>query len=157
MKRQKNGCHWELNPRIPASALPLSYDSRTTASPHNLLYVLQRWDWAASVAHPWCHLWLWGLAVVQLSGRHSSCSDGALAVQARYPGWSLLTFSFPSILPQNRNLLLFRCENIFIPRKCMKILYANKFYNGNFFALVGSLLHTRTSPIAAAHISLYTW
>ena len=30
--------------RIPASSQPLSYDNRTTTSPHNPLYVLHRWD-----------------------------------------------------------------------------------------------------------------
>ena len=27
-----------------ASVLPLSYDNQTATSPHNLLYVLHRWD-----------------------------------------------------------------------------------------------------------------
>ena len=37
------------------------------------------------------------------------------------------------------------------------ILREYNFYNEIFSALVGSLLHTSTSPIAAAHISMYTW
>ena len=38
--------HWELNwghPWLELRALPLSYDNRTTTSPHNSLYVLHRW------------------------------------------------------------------------------------------------------------------
>ena len=51
----KAGSCQELNPghlACTASALPLSYNSQTTTSPHNPLYVLHRWDWNASVAHP---------------------------------------------------------------------------------------------------------
>ena len=33
----------------------------------------------------------------------------------------------------------------------------NKFYNKNFPTLVGPVLHTSTSRIAAARIALYTW
>ena len=49
----------------------------------------------------------------------------------------------------------FRTQN---KKKRTKIFYTNIiFYNEIFCALVGSWLHTSTSPIAAAHISLYTW
>ena len=49
-ENEKAGSFRESNPaRIPlawaASALPLSYDSRTTTNPHNPLYVLHRWYW----------------------------------------------------------------------------------------------------------------
>ena len=44
---EKAGSHRESNPlghlACAASALPLSYDNRTTTSPHNPLYVLHRW------------------------------------------------------------------------------------------------------------------
>ena len=43
---EKAGSHWESNPghlACAASALPLSYDNRTTTSPHNPLYILHRW------------------------------------------------------------------------------------------------------------------
>ena len=57
-----------------------------------------------------------------------------------------------------RNSLFVRCKNIFGRRKRTKIFYTNIILpNENFCALVGSWLHTSTSPIAAAHISLYTW
>ena len=44
---EKAGSRRESNPghlAYAASALPLSYDNRTTTSPHNPLYVLHRWD-----------------------------------------------------------------------------------------------------------------
>ena len=44
---EKASSHRESNPghlACAASALPLSYDNRTTTSPHNPLYVLHRWD-----------------------------------------------------------------------------------------------------------------
>ena len=44
---EKAGSRWESNPghlACAASALPLSYDNRTTTSPHNPLYVLHRWN-----------------------------------------------------------------------------------------------------------------
>ena len=44
---EKAGSRRESNPghlACAASALPLSYDNRTTTSPHNPLYVLHRWD-----------------------------------------------------------------------------------------------------------------
>ena len=44
---EKAGSRQESNPghlACAASALPLSYDNRTTTSPHNPLYVLHRWD-----------------------------------------------------------------------------------------------------------------
>ena len=56
-----------------------------------------------------------------------------------------------------RNSLYFRYKNIFVHRKCTKIFYTNKFYNKIFPTLVGSVLHTSTSRIAAAHTSRYTW
>ena len=43
---EKAGSRRESNPGHPAcaaSALPLSYDNRTTTTPHNPLYVLHRW------------------------------------------------------------------------------------------------------------------
>ena len=44
---EKAGSHRESNPGHlwlePASALPLSHNSRTTTSPHNPLYVLHKW------------------------------------------------------------------------------------------------------------------
>ena len=70
---------------------------------------------------------------------------------------SLLNVSTTNYYYYYRNSLLFCCENIFVPRKRTKIFYANKFYNENFYVLVVSLLHTSTSPIAAARMSLYTW
>ena len=51
---EKAGSCRESNPghqACAASALPLSYNSRTTTSPHNPLYVLHRWDRSASVTH----------------------------------------------------------------------------------------------------------
>ena len=44
---EKAGSRRESNPghlACAASTLPLSYDNRTTTSPHNPLYVLHRWD-----------------------------------------------------------------------------------------------------------------
>ena len=49
-------------------------------------------------------------------------------------------------------VVLFRCKNIFASRKSTKIFSVNKFYNETFSVLIGSLLHTSTSPIAAAYI-----
>ena len=45
-----------VKPRTPlawaATALPLSYNNWTTTNPHNLLYVLHRWDWMPQ-SHTW--------------------------------------------------------------------------------------------------------
>ena len=52
---EKAGSRRESNPghlAWAASGLPLSYDNRTTPSPHNPLYILHRWYWSASVSHP---------------------------------------------------------------------------------------------------------
>ena len=43
---EKAGSCWESNPghlAYAASALPLSYNNRTTTSSHNPLYILYRW------------------------------------------------------------------------------------------------------------------
>ena len=59
---------------------------------------------------------------------------------------------------QYRNLLYFRCKKYFRTQKT----YANILCEYNSIAnicptLVGSMLHTSTSRIAAAHISLHMW
>ena len=52
---EKAGCHWELNPEhlveLP-SALPLSYDNRTTTDPHNPLMCTALVLLNASVTYP---------------------------------------------------------------------------------------------------------
>ena len=52
-KRPAAAGSWPRTPLAWAtSALPLSYDSRTTTNPHNPLYILHRWYWMPQL-HTW--------------------------------------------------------------------------------------------------------
>ena len=57
IESEKAGSHWELNPGHPWLEPPvlchcMSHDSQTTTTPHNPLYVLQRWYWMP-LSHTW--------------------------------------------------------------------------------------------------------
>ena len=78
-KSTNAGSHRELNPghlACAASALPLSYDSWTTTSSHNPLYVLHRWDWNVSVAHLAAGVIAWSPIAWMLSGHELTRNFG---------------------------------------------------------------------------------
>ena len=59
IESEKAGSHWELNPghhwlEPPVLYHCMSHDSRTTTSPHNPLYVLQRWYCHTPGSHSVC-------------------------------------------------------------------------------------------------------